>query len=260
MRFLMAFCLVLLTFSCGGGNSNSKSKFDLSGTWESNSKITNSSQKVLIKDNGNEVELTYCGFESEIFFEDSNNLYYSGGSPHHFTIDSNEKLLASGDLGWNNTRYLFRDLDKISNGMNFNDGLFSFKSENIVDKNLNSNVCVNKGRRSYVSHDYMVPVNGTHIEMVSYENSSITMIRIFSSSIDIGSYDVSDERSSNDQEIHVEFVSSEFTELYGQNVIASSGTVWIDTYSESVISGSGVIELSESFDNRVIEFSFELNL
>ena len=96
--------------------------------------------------------------------------------------------------------------------------------------------------------------------MVKFANHSqplVSSIRLTSETLVVGQYEIGGKLW--EQKVHVSIDTPEFRDRFGQAAYPTSGSLWIDAHNEEQIIGGGIVELSEYFDNQVIEFTFDIS-
>lgn len=228
--------------------------YDLSGTWQPNAPKFGSSNRFIIKDGGTDIEVLYCGRESVYLETESNIVRYEDGSLHYYQIKSDSEIQFVGEDG--NTY----GAKKISLDTSFSSGTFTIYSAAIVDNEYDFEVCFEKNNGGYSSGNTTNPTITGTTEMVKFANHSqplVSSIRLTSETLVVGQYEIGMKLW--EQKVQVSIDTPEFRDRFGQAANPTSGSLWIDAHNEEQIIGGGIVELSEYFDNQVIEFTFDIS-
>jgi len=254
-EFTLSIGIVLLLIILAACDSKDKTiDYDLSGTWQSDAPKTGSYNRFIIKDGGSDIEVLYCGRESIYLETESNTVRYEDGSLHYFKIISDSEIQFLGDDG--NTY----SSKKISLDTSFNNGTFTIYSADIVDKEYDFEVCFEKSYGGYSSGNTTSPeITGTTeiVKFASHSQPLVSSIDLTSEILAVGQYDVG--RKLWEQKVNVVIDTPEFHNRFGQAAYSTSGSLWIDAHNEEQIIGGGTVELSEYFDNQIIEFTFDIS-
>ncbi|NQZ87664.1 MAG: hypothetical protein HRT54_08805 [Colwellia sp.] len=254
-KFTLRIGIILSLIILGACDSEDKTiDYDLSGTWQNDVVKAGSHSRFIIKDGGSDIEVLYCGRESVNLETESNIVRYEDGSLHYYQIISDSEIQLVGDDGNTYT------LNKISLDTSFSNGTFTVYSAGIVDKEYDIEVCFNKSIGGYSSGNTTSPeITGTTeiVKFSSHFQPFISSIVLTSETLVVGQYEIGGKLW--EQKVLVTIDTPEFRDRFGQEAHPSTGSLWIDAHNEEQIVGGGIVELSEHFDNQVIEFTFDIS-
>ena len=251
MRFIMLLT-VLTLFACKSEDEDID--YELSGTWEYESVELSNYNRFIIKDFGERIEIIRCGVGSDSLLTEREKVTYLDSSSYHYKIVSNDLIEATGDSGE------IYNIHKISEQTSFQNGSFSIYSKGIIDREYEVETCFSKTQGSVSSGNVTSPqINEVHnfFLLSSHSQEEFSWIRISALSLEQGEHDVG--HYFWEDKVNVLISAPELNVAIGQDAYPSSGVIWVDENTDNQLMGGGIVELSEVFDHKVIEFTFNIN-